>query len=217
MVIAYLADPTDACAGLPDALRAAGHIVRVTAPMEAALDGDSTPDAVLCRGLVPPPNVIHYAMAGHHGCAIALLDPEMLPDWNPEAGYSDFVVAPYRSDEVLARLALRRFRQRDGATEVIRSGLFVMDVDNYTLWADHERIALTYKEYELLRFLITHPGRVFSREALLRHVWGYDYYGGSRTIDVHIRRIRSKLPAAAAACLETVHQVGYRYAGHRHG
>jgi two-component system alkaline phosphatase synthesis response regulator PhoP len=70
---------------------------------------------------------------------------------------------------------------------------------------------LTYMEFELLKFLATHSGRVFSREALLSRVWGYDYYGGARTVDVHIRRVRAKLGSVHAARIQTVRSVGYRF------
>jgi DNA-binding response OmpR family regulator len=72
-------------------------------------------------------------------------------------------------------------------------------------------MTLTYKEYELLRFLVAHRGRVFTREALLNQVWGYDYYGGIRTVDVHIRRIRAKLGPEHEEMVETIRNVGYRF------
>ncbi len=72
------------------------------------------------------------------------------------------------------------------------------------------RIDLTFKEYELLRLMASHPGRVFTREALLNEVWGYHYFGGTRTVDVHIRRLRSKIEDSDHAFIETVWQVGYR-------
>ena len=77
---------------------------------------------------------------------------------------------------------------------------------------DGEPVDFTYMEYELLRFLVTHPNRVFSREALLSRVWGYDYYGGARTVDVHVRRVRAKLGEHAAR-IKTVRSVGYRFEG----
>jgi DNA-binding response OmpR family regulator len=76
---------------------------------------------------------------------------------------------------------------------------------------DGRPVDFTYMEYELLKFLATHPGRAFSREALLSRVWGYDYYGGARTVDVHVRRVRAKLGQEHAARLKTVRSVGYRW------
>ena len=73
------------------------------------------------------------------------------------------------------------------------------------------RIALRFKEYELLRLLATSPGRVFTRDALLRKIWGYDYFGGTRTVDVHIRRLRSKIEDAEHSFIETIWAVGYRF------
>ena len=80
----------------------------------------------------------------------------------------------------------------------------------YQVTVDGQAVAFTYMEYELLKFLMTHPNRVFSREALLSRVWGYDYYGGARTVDVHIRRVRAKLGhVARVARIKTVRSVGY--------
>ena len=78
---------------------------------------------------------------------------------------------------------------------------------------DGRPVDFAYMEYELLKFLITHPQRVFSRDALLSRVWGYDYYGGARTVDVHVRRIRAKLGSEHAAKIKTVRSVGYRFEG----
>src|SRR5260370_1013490 len=82
---------------------------------------------------------------------------------------------------------------------------------------DGRPLALTYMEYELLKFLPTHPGKVFTREVLLSRVWGYEYYGGARTVDVHIRRLRAKLTEEHAALIQTVRSVGYRFGQARWG
>ena len=74
-----------------------------------------------------------------------------------------------------------------------------------------EPVDLTYKEFELLKFLATHPGKVFTREVLLDKVWGYDYYGGTRTVDVHIRRLRAKIETGPTPYIETVRNVGYKF------
>ena len=86
-----------------------------------------------------------------------------------------------------------------------------MDLTTYQIFEGGHPVTLTYKEYELLRFLMTHAGTVFSREQLLNRVWGYNYYGGSRTVDVHVRRLRSKLERGGQAYIETVRNVGYRF------
>jgi DNA-binding response OmpR family regulator len=85
-----------------------------------------------------------------------------------------------------------------------------IDTDTYKVDANGRTLDLTFKEFELLRFLATHPGRVYTRPALLREVWGYDFYGGTRTVDVHVRRLRAKLGAEHEHLIETVRSVGYR-------
>jgi DNA-binding response OmpR family regulator len=93
---------------------------------------------------------------------------------------------------------------------VLRRGGVVIDLERYTVTVDGDVVDLTYKEYELLAFLAGSPGRPFTREALLDRVWGYDYYGGARTVDVHVRRIRSKIEGRRQY-IETVRNVGYRF------
>jgi DNA-binding response OmpR family regulator len=97
------------------------------------------------------------------------------------------------------------------AEQLIKVGELVVDQANYAVYIAGQPLELTFKEYELLRFLATHRGRVFTREALLNQVWGYDYYGGNRTVDVHIRRIRAKLGTPYEDLVETVRNVGYRF------
>jgi DNA-binding response OmpR family regulator len=93
----------------------------------------------------------------------------------------------------------------------IRSGEVVIDEDSYTAKIKGRTLDLTYKEFELLKYLAQHPGRVFSRSQLLQEIWGYDYFGGTRTVDVHIRRLRSKLGPEFESVIDTVRNVGYRF------
>ena len=93
----------------------------------------------------------------------------------------------------------------------IRSGEVVIDEDSYTAKIKGRSLDLTYKEFELLKYLAQHPGRVFSRSQLLQEIWGYDYFGGTRTVDVHIRRLRSKLGPEFESIIDTVRNVGYRF------
>ena len=108
-------------------------------------------------------------------------------------------------------------RRRYGATDgsVVRLGDLLIDTDTYKVTAAGRSLDLTFKEFELLRFLATHAGRVYTRPALLREVWGYDFYGGTRTVDVHVRRLRAKLGADHEQLIETVRSVGYRIRGRR--
>lgn len=142
---------------------------------------------------------------------VALLTPEQANqmDW---IGIDEFILEPFSSDELLCRMKLLFWRTKKiNSDKVIKIEELVIDLQNYDVAVDGVPIEMTYKEYELLRFLATHRGRVFTREALLDHVWGYDYYGGTRTVDVHIRRLRAKLSPACDSLIETVRNVGYRF------
>jgi DNA-binding response OmpR family regulator len=96
-----------------------------------------------------------------------------------------------------------------GSADFIRVGSLTLNLATYQVKVDGATLDLTYLEYALLAFLVTHPGRTYSRDALLRRVWGFEYYGGSRTVDVHVRRVRSKLGPELAQHLETIRGVGY--------
>jgi DNA-binding response OmpR family regulator len=122
----------------------------------------------------------------------------------------EFVYPGAPESELRVRLAMLRRRAGDGEGSIVRLGDLRIDVDTYQVSAAGRPLDLTFKEFELLRFLATHPGRVFTRPALLREVWGYDFYGGTRTVDVHVRRLRAKLGAEREQLIETVRSVGYR-------
>ena len=109
-------------------------------------------------------------------------------------------------------MRLRRLLDRHAvpdSPDVIRQGALAIDTAGYRVFVDGTLVELTFKEYELVRFLATHPNRVYTRETLLDKVWGYDYFGGARTVDVHIRRIRSKIEVGGHTFIETVRSVGY--------
>ncbi|MDP9298515.1 MAG: response regulator transcription factor [Actinomycetota bacterium] len=114
--------------------------------------------------------------------------------------------------ELRVRLAMVRRRAGSGDGAMIRLGPLTIDSETYRVEASGRPVDLTFKEFELLRFLASRPGRVFTRPALLREVWGYDFYGGTRTVDVHVRRLRAKLGPEYEQLIETVRSVGYRTA-----
>jgi DNA-binding response OmpR family regulator len=114
--------------------------------------------------------------------------------------------------EIRLRLSMLRRRLGTGDPAVIRLGPLSLDTDAYRATVHGRALDLTYKEFELLRYLAERPGRVFTRPTLLREVWGYDFYGGTRTVDVHIRRLRAKLGPELESLIETVRGVGYRAA-----
>ena len=119
---------------------------------------------------------------------------------------------PCSLEEIETRICAAMQRS-GGATDASRitNGELAMDVERYEVTIANRRVDLTFKEYELLKVLVSNPGRVFSREALLREVWEYDYFGGTRTVDVHVRRVRAKTNDARYHFIETVRNVGYRF------
>ncbi len=126
--------------------------------------------------------------------------------------FDDFCVLSPRPQEITARMEHLLWRSgRNGEPHVIGHGPLVLNLETYQAAVSGRVLDLTYMEYELLRFLATHPGKVFSRETLLSRVWGYEYYGGARTVDVHVRRLRAKLGEEHAHLIETVRSVGYRF------
>ncbi|HVC15285.1 MAG TPA: response regulator transcription factor [Acidimicrobiales bacterium] len=126
--------------------------------------------------------------------------------------FDDFCVLPSRPAELAARLEHLLWRAgRSTAPDVIEHGPLVLNLETYQAAVAGRVLDLTYMEYELLRFLAAHPGKVFTRETLLSRVWGYEYYGGARTVDVHVRRLRAKLGEEHAHLIQTVRSVGYRF------
>ena len=143
---------------------------------------------------------------------IALVPAGLVADLNVALPINDFIVTPADPVELVtrARQVLWRANSPDDS-DLIRAGDLVINPANYDVSLKGRRINLRFKEYELLRFLATNPGRVYSREALLSQIWGYDYFGGTRTVDVHIRRLRSKIEDADHSFIETIWRVGYRF------
>ena len=130
------------------------------------------------------------------------------PDW----GVDDVVLNTAGPAEVDARIRLAAGRTpHNEPSPTIRAAGVVIDEASYSAKVHGKPLDLTYKEFELLKFLAQHPGRVFTRDQLLREVWGYDYFGGTRTVDVHVRRLRAKLGSEYESMIGTVRQVGYKF------
>jgi DNA-binding response OmpR family regulator len=127
----------------------------------------------------------------------------------------DFVFPEASEAELRLRFDMIRARRGDAGQDSVRLGPVAINMETYQVTAGPRTLDLTYKEFELLRFLAQHAGRVFSRAKLLREVWGYDFYGGTRTVDVHVRRLRAKLGPEHEHLIETVRGVGYRAANVR--
>ena len=148
------------------------------------------------------------AAAGVEEPVMLLAAPESLSVVSPEWGIDDFILESARPAEWELRL---RLLIAPHAHSTLSSGSIEIDESAYTATVDGDQLDLTYTEFELLKFLVAHPGRVLSREELLKNVWGYDYYGGTRTVDVHVRRLRAKLGTEYDQCIGTVRNVGYRF------
>lgn len=203
-------DPASSVEILP-ALGLLSHHIQVAA-MEAAslLSADDHVVLIDARNdLVGARNLCRTLAAAGDGLPVLLIVTEgglaaLSPDWAPR----DFVLVSAGPAEVEARIRL--LAQPATADDLIRAGRVEIDEGAYTARLDGRTLDLTYTEFELLKFFAGHPGKVFSREQLLSEVWGYDYFGGTRTVDVHVRRLRAKL-GDAEALIGTVRNVGYRF------
>ncbi|HEU5302097.1 MAG TPA: response regulator transcription factor [Acidimicrobiia bacterium] len=126
--------------------------------------------------------------------------------------FDDFCLSPFHPKELEARLHHLFWRAgRGSGPEIVEYGDLVLNLETYQAALGDRPLDLTYMEYELLKFFATHPGKAFTREQLLSRVWGYEYYGGARTVDVHVRRLRAKLGEEHAGLIQTVRSVGYRF------
>jgi two-component system, OmpR family, alkaline phosphatase synthesis response regulator PhoP len=126
--------------------------------------------------------------------------------------FDDFCLTPFHPRELEARLRHLLWRSTTAPSgDVVEYGQLALNTETYQATIAGRPLDLTYMEYELLKFLAQHPGKVFTREMLLSRVWGYEYYGGARTVDVHIRRLRAKLGEEHANLIDTVRSVGYRF------
>lgn len=142
---------------------------------------------------------------------LVIVSEDVVTRFRYEIGADDFVVNTASAGEIAARIdQLARRSGRGDSPTVIKIGDLTINPENYQVYVRGRPLDLTYKEFELLKFLAQRPGRVCDRDLLLREVWGYDYYGGTRTVDVHIRRLRAKLGVEHEALIETIRNVGYR-------
>ena len=141
---------------------------------------------------------------------LAVIPAEMYHLAVPRTGIDDFCTLSASSAELIARVR-RLMKTNPESGDVIRRGDLSIDVEMCEVSLGGHLVELTFKEYELLKFLASYPGRVHSRDVLLDRVWGYDYYGGDRTVDVHIRRLRSKIEDANHTFIDTVRNIGYRF------
>jgi DNA-binding response OmpR family regulator len=135
-----------------------------------------------------------------------------LSEYDHSLDADDFVVRPVHPDELTFRLTRMLYKVKGNSDRpLVRVGELVIDLEKYEVTVAGRKVLLTYKEYQLLVLLASNPGRVYTRETLLSQLWGYDYFGGTRTVDVHIRRLRSKIEGSGQALIETIRNVGYRF------
>lgn len=168
-------------------------------------DDDPEDGWALCRSLRKRDVPVQRVLVMVTGAQLA--DLEMRDDL-----FDEFCLAPFHPRELEARLRHLFWTQLTGKHEMlVEYGGLVLNLETYQSSFGGQKLDLTYMEYELLKFLAQNPGKVFSRETLLSRVWGYEYFGGARTVDVHIRRLRAKLGEEHANLIQTVRSVGYRF------
>jgi DNA-binding response OmpR family regulator len=194
------------------------HSVRIAPRDVRALVSSANPQAVLVDArseLAEARATCRLLQATGLGVPLlAVVTEAGLITLNADWGVDDVVLATAGPAEVEARLRLASGRlSHDTRDEqsLIRAGDLTIDPVTYAARLKGRPLDLTYKEFELLKFLAQHPGRVFTRDQLLREVWGYDYFGGTRTVDVHVRRLRAKLGSEHESMIGTVRQVGYKF------
>lgn len=200
------------------ALGLLSHRVRIIPAEPAALVGAPSADAIIVDGrtdLAAAKGLCKILTATGAGSPLLLVITEGgLTAVTAEWGIDDVILDAAGPAEVDARLRIAIGRQsRDGGSSMIKASGVVIDEASYSAKVHGRTLDLTFKEFELLRFLAANPSRVFTREQLLSEVWGYDYFGGTRTVDVHVRRLRAKL-GDMESLIGTVRNVGYRFTLH---
>jgi len=203
------------------ALALLGHQVKILPAEGSALLEAPDADVILVDGrqeLAHARDLCRLLRTTGTDCPVLLVVTEgglavVAHDW----GMDDVVLHTCGPAELEARIRLAIGRlhaardQDEPDAHVIRSGEVVVDDASYTATIGTRALDLTFKEFELLKYLAQHPGRVFTRDQLLQEVWGYDYFGGTRTVDVHVRRLRAKLGPEHETLIGTVRNVGYRF------
>ena len=145
---------------------------------------------------------------------LAIISSDDLMSLDTDMIITDFIVAPFLEEELIMRSIFSVKKSTTGPMkeELINRGDLTINPSNYEVLINNSRINLRFKEYELLLLLASNPGRVYDRATLLNQIWGYDYFGGTRTVDVHIRRLRSKIENNSEnPYIETIWNVGYRF------
>jgi DNA-binding response OmpR family regulator len=214
-IVLLLTDANEPAAEILPSLSLLPHDVRTGPASATAASGRAGADAILVdarRDLVQVRRLLRLLRGAELNVPVLAVVTEggwaaVTTDW----GADDVILYTAGPGEVDARLRLAIGRMAPAVSGEIRSGDLVIDEPTYSARLRGHTLDLTFKEFELLKFLAQHPGRVFTRSQLLQEVWGYDYFGGTRTVDVHVRRLRAKLGADHEALIGTVRNVGYRF------
>ena len=216
-------DDPDIAALLQHTLEKGGHTIDVLASGSSVLPrvAAAPPDLVVLDLMLPGMNGLQVCQALRRDPATAAIPILMLTAKGDEddrvrgleLGADDYVTKPFSPKEVAARVdaLLRRVARTESAEATLRYGPLTVDAERHAVEFDGAPVRLTAKEFLLLHYLLQRPGRVLSRDRLLTDVWGYQYTGGTRTVDVHVRRLREKLPYLEQAIV-TIKQFGYKLA-----
>ena len=219
--ILLLTNSQGASAEVLPALGLLQHQIRILPALASVLVDTPEVDCVFLdarRDLPAAKSLMKLIVATGTGCPVIIIATEGgLSAITAEWGADDVILDSAGPAEVEARIRIAIGKLNalriaaDPASGEIRSGEVVIDERTYTAKIRGRSLDLTYKEFELLKYLAQHPGRVFTRSQLLQEIWGYDFFGGTRTVDVHIRRLRSKLGTEFESIIGTVRNVGYRF------
>ena len=176
----------------------------VPLPQAVLLDLNSL-DATQCRPLIGQCRELKLPV-------LAVLPKDRVFDYDPSLNPDEFILCPFAQEELVARVKQAIYRVNGpSGNQILKIGQLVIDLERYEVMMTGRRVSLTYKEFQLLVLLASSPGRVYSREMLLSQIWGYEYLGGTRTVDVHVRRLRSKIEDPDNLFIETIWNVGYRF------
>lgn len=209
--------PPDPSPALLDAVLAAGYqpvpVSDIDDVINRAPEGGWAPAVVEARHDLGSATALAGKIRDEAQLAVLLvIDRTLTADIDSETGFSDFILSPIDRTELRVRLGrLGSVPDDVESAEVLAFRDLELNLATYQATVAGTPSDLTYMEYELLRFFVENPARVWSRDQLLAKVWGYDYFGGSRTVDVHVRRLRAKLGEERSSWITTVRSVGYRF------
>ena len=178
-------------------------------------DGEPAPEAILVdlESVGPAETHRFVEQCKQLKLPVVVVSPsDLASDHDPSLNADEYIFGPVKEQELAARVKQAIYRVNGPASsKVLRVGELVVNLERYDVTISGRRVSLTYKEFQLLVLLASNPGRVYTRDALLSQVWGYDYLGGTRTVDVHVRRLRSKVEGPGRVYVETIWNVGYRF------